>query len=247
MKPKQLSFLAEYSGSIDKLLAMVDPWINRLVWRLPLDLSIEERADLAQLVRTKFARAWREKKINNWHAYLKTTVHNEYVSFLRRRKPLYQLVITDDGEPAQGRVLISLSEGMGDPLIELEQKSVLIELLDRVVEALIALPPVQKIAMVSSLQEEMDDPTLLFEAFKRRSIDLPTMTLPTDKVARQRLQVSLSHARRRMAQLLDIDLAAFKGQSTLNGRSARRSRSQDGSMCAHVTSTCLHMECVCSW
>ncbi len=133
------------------------------------------------------------------------------MSFLRRHKSLLPLTTNDDGEPYQGRVLISLSEGMRDPQMEVEHEMAVHELLDNLVDAILELPVMQKLAMVCFLLDRMDNPALLIAAFKKRRLDIEHFRWPEDKDARQRLKASYYYARTKIAQHLDIDLATYKG------------------------------------
>lgn len=171
-----------------------------------------------QSARIKLFKALPGKEIDNFGGYLRQTVHNEYVSFLRRQKSLLPLTTNDDGEPYQGRVLISLSEGMRDPQMEVEHEMAVHKLLDNLVDAILELPVMQKLAMVCFLLERMDDPALLIAAFKKRRLDIEHFRWPEDKDARQRLKASYYYARTKIAQHLDIDLMTYKGQRSSKRR-----------------------------
>jgi DNA-directed RNA polymerase specialized sigma24 family protein len=199
------------SATLDAILVQLEPSLVALTQRIA-NLSEWEREEITQLVHTKLARTLPGKEIHNERAYLQRAVRNESISFHRlrqQRQRLYPLVTNDDGEPYQGKVIIPLSQGMGDPQVEFEQQVTFTERLEQVVAAILRLPPVQKRAMICSLRDHIGDPDLLTEAFKKRGLDITAIQWPTDRAAKQRLQASCHPARQRLAQLMDIDLTQY--------------------------------------
>jgi DNA-directed RNA polymerase specialized sigma24 family protein len=200
-------------ASVDAILLQIDPLIVALTERIQCaTLTDWEREEIAQRVRMKLWEALPGKEISNPRAYLRRTVHHEFISFLRQRKVLSRWATNEDGEPYQGKTLITLSQGMGDPQGEVEQEEALQEMMERVVDAIMALPKMQKVAMVCYIRERLDDPNLLTEAFKRRDLDITVFQWPQDRVAKQRLQASCRPGRLSMAQQMKIDLCAYLGR-----------------------------------
>jgi DNA-directed RNA polymerase specialized sigma24 family protein len=203
---------SEYGFDVDVFLLQLEPFIVSLVRHITRSSSFYdwEREDLAQRVRTKLALTLPGKKIDHLPAYLRRCVSNEFVSLLRQRKPFLPLPLTDEGEILTEVLLFSNSDGHSDPLWELEQKMAFEELLERVVEGVLLLPPVQKLAMLCLLSEQVDDFSLLFAAFKRRNVDISTASWPEDRFLRQRLRASCRPAVFNLARHLDINLALYK-------------------------------------
>src|SRR6266700_1337403 len=186
--------------TVDIILLQIEPRIVALTRCIAYyELSDWERDEIVQLVWIKLARALPEKHIMNLSAYLHTTVRNEVISYLRQRKPFLTLIVSEDGEVYGGEILVSLSQGMSDPQIEVEQNAALAELLKQLVEAILTLPAVQRRAIICSLRERMDDPLLLIDVFMRHGIDITAIVWPTNSIERQRLQASCSAARRTLA------------------------------------------------
>jgi DNA-directed RNA polymerase specialized sigma24 family protein len=212
MKDALLSFPSDQCVSVDTVLVKIDPQLFALTQSIAsCELAAWECDEIVQSVRIKLFKALPGKAIANFGGYLKQTVHNEYVSFLRRRKSLLPIPINDDGEPYQGRVLISLSEGMRDPQMEVEHEMASLALMEKLVDAILHLPLVQQLAMVCFLRERVDNPALLVAAFKKRDVDVERYRWPDDKDAKKRLKASCYYARVKIAQDLNIDLAAYKG------------------------------------
>ena len=180
---------------VDVILLQIEPRIVALTRRIAYaDLSDADCAEIVQLVQIKLARVLPEKRILNLSAYLRKIIRNEVISYFRQHKPFHPLMVSEDGEVYGGEVLVSLSQGMGDPQREVEQDALLSERLNQVVEAILTLPAVQRRAIICSLRERMDDPSFLIEAFMRHYIDITTIVLPANTVERQRLSFLFSGA-----------------------------------------------------
>ncbi|HEY4387653.1 MAG TPA: sigma factor [Ktedonobacteraceae bacterium] len=202
----------EFGDDVDAFLLQLDPLIVTLVRRIassPLFYD-GEREDLVQRVRVKLAAALPGRKIYNLSGYLRRCVSNEVINFLRQQKPFSPLSLTSDGEILTGTILLSIGEGMADPIRVLEQRVAFEELLERVVEGVLLLPAVQKQAMLCLLCERVDDFASLFAAFKRRNIDLSRVCWPEDKFVRQRLRASCRPAVYNLARYLAVDMSPFK-------------------------------------
>ncbi|MBV9258834.1 MAG: hypothetical protein JO215_12540 [Ktedonobacteraceae bacterium] len=179
-------------------------------------LSLMDRDDLAQQVRLKTLGALYEKDIRNLYAYLKSITHNEYVSHIRRQKPVLPLLLTEDGE-IQGDYkdwTVIRRQGFSDPQVELEEASNFYERLELVVSFIVTLPTAQKRVAVCVLRDRIDDPILLAEVFKQHNLDISTLQWPADPRAQQRLRASYAPVRQKLAQVMNVDLALFKTRST---------------------------------
>ncbi|MBV9019212.1 MAG: hypothetical protein JOZ71_00715 [Ktedonobacteraceae bacterium] len=211
MQEQPFTFSSNRSTSVDADLVQIDPYIVMLTKRLQRsDLSEHDCEEIAQSVRIKLAGVLPGKEIHNFGGYLRRVVRNELVTFLRGRRLYAPLLLTEEGDPCAGRLLICLSEGMNDPQVVYEQKMAFAALVQKIVDAVLALPPVQKKAMMCFLPEKFTDPTLLILAFRRRGVDITNICWPVDKVAKQRLQASCRPALLRLARSVGINLAHYK-------------------------------------
>ncbi len=176
-------------------------------------LSFMDREDLTQEVRLKIMDALNTKSIHNLRMYLKSVAHNEYVSYVRRQRPVLPLTVGDEGEVLgyQDSMLV-VREGFGDPQVAFQATYNYHERLEAVVRLIVALPDVQKRVAVCVLRDRVDDPHLLAEKFSQHNLDISALQWPTDPRARQRLQASYGPVRQKLAQALGIDLTFFKGK-----------------------------------
>lgn len=198
--------------NVDEILVQIDWFIVRITKSSAYaSFSDWDKEEVAQQTRMKLAMALRVRHINNLKAYIKVCVHNEFINLLRHQRPWLPLATTEDGElQQQGLVLMSHSQGMGDPQIEVERKQTFQELLEAIVRAILTFPRVQQRVMVCFLREYIDDPVVLAETFRLHNVDITDIGWPQDNVAKQRLQSSYSPARRKLAQSIEMDLSTFK-------------------------------------
>jgi RNA polymerase sigma factor (sigma-70 family) len=136
-----------------------------------IELEIE---DLVQEVIIKFWQALNERAIASPKAYIRAIVHNKIIDILRSSKP---------------QLLLSFAGG---------EQPELPDLIDEIVERILALPPRQQRAMICYLQERLDDDSLLAEAFLRFGVDIRSIRCPEEESERQLLRSSLAGARRRL-------------------------------------------------
>ncbi len=205
-----------YHPDVDAILVKLNPSIVSHVKRVSASARLreEECEDLAQRVRMKLSVALSGRTIANLPAYLKKTISHEFITLLRQRKVFYALPLSDDGEALLGNVLLSVSCGMRDPSQEFEQQVVLQELLHILVDAVLLLPSVQRLALLCLLCERVDDLALLVAAFRERDIDISCMHWPVDKHERQRLRASCRPAIINLAHTMKIDLRQYKPWSS---------------------------------
>jgi DNA-directed RNA polymerase specialized sigma24 family protein len=201
--------------TLDVILLQIEPRI------VALTRGNAYSDEIAQLVRIKLIRPLAEKRIENLPSYVRTTVRHEVSGYLRQHKPFHPLIMNEDGEVCGGEALVSLSQGMGDPQIEVEQNEAFAEMLKRLVEAILMLPAMQRRAMICSLREQMDDPSLLIHAFRQLHVDITAVVWPTDRTERQKLQASCSPARRTLARRLNIDVNLYKQRRPASTGSSR--------------------------
>ena len=120
---------------------------------------------------------------------------------IRSSKSELPLPLDEEGELYQGHVLVAFSEGMQDPLYELEQKEIAAEYITQVVDVLHALPPCQRKIMICSLKEQLDDVPTLTQAFKKFEVNIEAERWPSKKKEMRNLKASLSIARKKLRSL----------------------------------------------
>jgi DNA-directed RNA polymerase specialized sigma24 family protein len=205
------------SHDVESILVAYDPYIVSLMRKGTFTpLSFMDRDDITQQIRIKMMRALQEKSIHSLSQYMKSVAHNEYVSFMRRQKPALPLLDNDDEEGLGCREdeLVALQEGFRDPQIEFEATNSYHECLETMVRAILALPKVQMRVAICSIRDRMDDPLSLTTAFGRHNLDISALQWPTDPKEKQRLQASYAPVRKKLAQVMGIDLTRFKGRGT---------------------------------
>lgn len=163
-----------------------------------LDLEIDE---LAQNSRIKFWLALQKRQITYPKTYLRYIVQSESVNLLRQHKPLLSLPADEDGELYQGDLLIIPSEGMQDPLDELEREEMIADYITKAVDDVLKLPACQQFAMICSLKDQLDDVLLLIEEFKDHQVGIEEINWPEEKEEIQRVRASLSLARKKLRSL----------------------------------------------
>lgn len=171
------------------------PHYASIVHPAVLDLEIDE---LTQRVRIKFWQALEKRDIHYPAAYIRLIIRNEFVNIVRRQKSL--LPLPDSEECLYSDAVIPKDQPASDPADEVEQKEAAIICLRKVVQAVLALPPRQRFAMICMLRERVDDLAQLTAAFKACKVDIEPIRWPTNKMERQLLQASLVPARRAIAK-----------------------------------------------
>lgn len=199
------------NSDVDAILLQIEPSIVALTRRIAYaDLSDWDRDEIVQLVRIKLIPVLTGGHIINLPAYLNITVRHEIASYLRGRKTFLPLFLDEDEEVCCTPFPGIIGQGMDDPQVKIEQEESFLELLNRVVEAVLTLPAMQRRAVICSLQERVDDLTLLQAAFLRYHVDISTTVWPDDIYAKQKLQASRSVARRCLARKLNVDLSLYE-------------------------------------
>lgn len=184
------------------IFALAQEKISRhLVSPEVLDLEINE---LAQRSRIKLWRTLQKRPITHIRAYIRCIVHSETIDMARSYKPSLPLPVDEDGELYQGDVIVTASEGMQDPLYELEQKEMTAEYITQTVEMLRSLPPRQRQAMICSLKDQLDDVLTLTRAFKKRGINIQIMKWPSKEKEMKVLKASLSVAHKKLRLLKKV-------------------------------------------
>jgi DNA-directed RNA polymerase specialized sigma24 family protein len=199
-------------NEIDEILRLNDHYILALAReKVPrhmvspevLDLEIYE---LAQRARIKLWRSLQKRHITHIKAYIKCIIHSESMDMIRRGKSELPLPLDEEGELYQGGVLVVPSEGMRDPLYELEQKEMAAEYITQAVDILRSLPHRQQQAMVCSLKDQLDDVLALTKAFRKFEMNIEAVRWPSERKEVQNLKASLSIARKKLRSVLRSEL-----------------------------------------
>jgi DNA-directed RNA polymerase specialized sigma24 family protein len=187
-------------------LERYDPYIQILVGKKVQcasawvgDLDADE---LMQRVRIKLWQALQRGTINNPGAYIQRVVDTVTIDAMRGYRLVLPLTRDEDGELYQGNLLILPGKGMQDPAEELEQKEEELEALQRLIAAVLTLPPCQQYATICTLKDRFDDLCALVNAFKDPGIDIEKVHWPIERRDIQRLRASLSFSKRKLRLLL---------------------------------------------
>lgn len=163
-----------------------------------LGLEIDE---LAQNARIKLWLALQKRQIKHPKSYIRCIVQTETVDMLRRHKAVLSLLTDEDGELNQGNPLAIPSEGMQDPLYELEREEMIADYIAEAVDDVLKLPACQQYAMICSLKDQLDDVLQLIEAFKDHQVGIEEVNWPEEKEEIRRVRASLSIARKKLRSL----------------------------------------------
>lgn len=190
------------------LLEKYGLYIRTLAYQyIPSDNPLMEREDLIQRSHVKLWQATMKRPITHPKSYISRIVRSAYVDMWREYNAEFSLSLNNDGELIKGTLLISCSEGMGDPQDELERKEAFVERLDMLTFCVTRLPQQQRKAMLLRLKKRVDNLSLLARFLQKYKVTLETMHSPTDKATKQCLASSVAPA------LTKID-AFFKNMST---------------------------------
>lgn len=151
------------------------------------DLEIDE---LAQQTRIKLWLALEKGGIANPTGYAGSIAYTEAIDMLRRFRSVC-VAAQKIGEQLY-------NESMRDPSLDIEQEEALKICVTRVAQAIRALPPCQKRAMICALKDAPDDTLPLLMALQASGVDVESMQWPDDKVAAQRLRASLWVSREKL-------------------------------------------------
>ncbi len=166
--------------------------------------------DVAQEAWIKFWLIYQKQPIESPKAYIRRIVFTVIADFVRKYKPhLFQALSSDEhGELREGHLINAEESELRNPETIVEQQQSLDETMKKLVGAVAELPPRQKQSAVCALKERVDDLLQFVEALQENAID-SELDWPMEKVERQRLQASFSHARRSIAHNMHIDLDEY--------------------------------------
>jgi len=202
--------LVRYNSYIVALVEKMARRSSNIAHPEVLDLEIDE---IVQRVRIKFWNALQSKHIEYHKAYIRTIVRNEFNDIPRKRKPPLPLLTDEDGELYLSDgvdAMITDSEGMGDPANEFKAGENLDGLMNCAASAVSRLSPRQQRSIGCLLNEQIDARMPLIKAFEKHDIDIEAQVWPEDETDKKLLKASLSAARHRIAELLDVDLGSYR-------------------------------------
>ena len=166
-----------------------------------LDLEIDE---IAQRTMIKLWQAMQRGHISNIKSYTKSIVYTETIDLVRRHKPVGPLPLDEYGELYQEHILATLSPSSFDPIEQFEQAEAHRHLIKRLAQAILALPPKQRYAMICALKDYSIDNSALREIFALCGLDIASTHWPQEQRALQSLRTSLSIARKKLRALRDV-------------------------------------------
>jgi DNA-directed RNA polymerase specialized sigma24 family protein len=165
-----------------------------------VDLEIDE---LMQRVRIKLWRTLEKRTILYPHNYIKRMIRNELIDMQRQKKPTLPLP-TDEEEQWQFSETTGITlADTHDPADEVEQRMESSSLLEKTVPLVLRLPPRQRLAMMCSLKDRVDDLVQLVDSFKAHQTDIEKLSWPAEHYDRRVLQASLVVARRALAKQIE--------------------------------------------
>jgi len=187
-------------------------YIFALVRAAHPDIADADLQDIAQEAFIAFTPRLKNGELSDPDAYLTRVIRNKCYDYYRQQKRRSRLptvsLSADDGSDRQ--VADEARDGLVDPANTLEESLFLTEFYNDLAAAIVELPPCQQRATVCTLIDKVDNPVPLIRAFQAHNIGEAQMHWPIDKREKRDLQASLSAARRKLANFLNIDLSQYK-------------------------------------
>lgn len=177
----------------------------RVARSLSLPPSIDQD-DFTQDIEFKYWRISQKQRVDFPKTYVWRIGMSLAASAHRSYKPTYSLLTNEDGELLQGSALLAER----DALALFEEEMQVIERYRQLAPAVLALPKVQKRAILCFLHEKLDGDAALARAFREYGIDITTYYWPVDKRAKQRLQASCGPALVKIAHLMHVEMECRK-------------------------------------
>lgn len=205
---------AHDSDPDEEFLVEHDSQIQAEAWKsLPFALYSKdvydlEADDLAQTIRIKLWTSHQKHPITYPKAYIRTIAHTTSVDLARRHRPTVSLSASIDEESAPNDFLVARGEGFQDPSYEIEADKIDPDLLISLADAILALPPRQRQAMLFALNDHKDDALPLINILNASIRDSEPVAWPEEKREVQQLRSSLSIARKKLQNLLTEFIAA---------------------------------------
>jgi DNA-directed RNA polymerase specialized sigma24 family protein len=212
MEPSDISGLSPYSINpvADNMLEHFQYILYIAKRYVPSYIGPVDSDDVAQEASIKFWLICQKQTIESPKAYIRTIVYTVVADMVRKYKPqLYQALSTDEHGEILESYLINLEEAeQRNPERILELQESLHETMKKLVGAVTELPPRQQHSAVTTLKERIDDLLLFVDVLQENNIN-GDLERPIERVERQRLQASFSHAQRHIAHIMNIDLDEY--------------------------------------
>lgn len=168
------------------------------------DVLKDEIEENAQRVRVKYWRESQRQHIRNPRAYMRRVAYTETMDLIHDLKLSLPLSTDHDGELNQGSPLMMLGEGMQNPAEIVEQAENFAELIQKMVAAILLLPPRERLSFIWFLKREMaedrnTDLLPLIEALKEYGCDIEAIDCKADSQEEiQRFRSLLSVVRKKL-------------------------------------------------
>lgn len=166
-----------------------------MCWHLVAGKELDhlEVDELIQRVRIKFWKALEKGQVFRPYSYVRSIIYSEFIDMKRQQKPLFPLPTDEEEE-------VYCLKHQEDPADEIIERMEAHSLLQHVIQMIMDLPPRQRMAMICSLWEQVDDLAQLRTILTTYGIDGEEMETPLERTRRRTLLASLSVARRKLAQ-----------------------------------------------
>ena len=174
------------------------------------DFGSFDSDDVAQEVCIKFWLICQKQHIDSPKAYIRKIVHTIVADMFRKYKPnLYQTLTIDEQGEISEIYLMNVEEAeLSNPETILQQKESLDETMEKLMDALIDLPPRQQVSSITTLKRRVDD-LLRFVAVLQENYLDSELEWPIERVERQRLQASFPYAKSSIAHMMNIELDEY--------------------------------------
>jgi hypothetical protein len=139
-----------------------------------------------------------EVEMTSPKGYIASVVRSESIDEVRRRKrkSLMPLSLDHEGEILQGRALLPIHEGIGDPAAEYELKEFVTEIVDEILQ----LPSKQMYGMICVLKDEISPTFPLAEVLEEHGIDIDAIHWPQGAKELQSLRSLVATARKKLRE-----------------------------------------------
>jgi DNA-directed RNA polymerase specialized sigma24 family protein len=189
---------------VDEILRQYDRYIVALARKeLPhiamhTDVLEDDIDEIAQMARIKLSSALRKGPIGNLNAYVKKIVRSQRIDLLRKYKYTLPIIIDEEGEIQQGKVLFLYNRDSSDPAQELEQQQQFTHIVEKMVEEVLKLPRKQQYAFICLLKDHASETLPLLCALVQHGIDVESAQWSKKPGERQSQRSSLSMARKKL-------------------------------------------------
>ncbi|GHO96354.1 hypothetical protein KSF_064020 [Reticulibacter mediterranei] len=172
---------------------------RRNMTRYPLEERVDEVDDMAQQALIKLWRALQKGHIANPAAYATTIVSSVCIDRQRRYKPIYTHF-------DQGVDDLYDDQEHQDLACHIEHMETMATFVQIATQAILMLPPRQKLAIVCALKDRFADAEPLLTALEAQGVDVAKVCWPDNISDKQLLRASLAVARKKLRCILSPSL-----------------------------------------